>query len=94
MKEYNINFSAWLVYSSGDGVTEEIECYCSSESLAAQIISSKGESAPWYRKRYVTIKHNYTVVESTKELADLHVENVRKSALKKLTDEERQVLGL
>lgn len=92
MKHYEID--CWEVTApDGGGVYDEHCAYFSSKSVAEEYAQAQQAKSNWPRS-VQPFKRSYTVLDSIEECEELTRQNVRNRALKKLTAQEREELGL
>ena len=88
MKQHIIE--CWEVYTSYDRVVNHV-AYFGTEYLAAKYIeNSKNKN---YMNRH-KVKKMYVIFDSLEEVEEYSKENLRRSGLAKLTDLEKQALGI
>jgi len=87
MKQFEVNCFEILETDSGDMFDRHL-CYVSSAELAKAIIAKNSYRS--YRK-YSKL---YTIFDTAEEIDANNIDNLRKSALAKLTTPEKEALGL
>lgn len=94
MQTHQLEFTCYEVTEpDGGGIESNHVAYFSSETVAKQYAEQAGKSWPKnVKKRYV--QHKYIILDRVEEVEILKVENLRSSALAKLTPDERKALGL
>lgn len=80
----------WEVYTSYDRDVSHV-AYFSTESLASDYMS-KDKNRNYMGKQRV--RKNFVIFEDLKEVEDYSRANLRKNALAKLTDLEKEALGI
>jgi hypothetical protein len=88
MIKYSID--CWEVYESYDRDSTHV-AYFATESLANQFISGHKNKNYFGKNRN---RRNIVIFESLEEVVEYSKENLRKSALAKLTDLEKEALGI
>lgn len=93
MKNYSVSFTAWEVTQPDDGgMRNEHLAYFSSRIEADKYVA---QAKGWPRHmNQITINKSWTVFDSVNELNELKLENLKERALAKLTEEERELLGI
>jgi hypothetical protein len=84
------SIDCWEVYTSYDRDTSHV-AYFETEALASQFMS-KDKNRNYMGKQRV--RKNYVIFENLEEVAQYSKENLRKSALAKLSDLEIEALGI
>jgi hypothetical protein len=95
MKIYEIEkFKCYEVSEPDGGGYHHVHiAYFSTKSVAEEYIKSSDKGWP-KDVREKCIFHRYIVLDSVEEMDTVRVENLRKSALSKLTPDEIRALGL
>ena len=94
MKTHSVNFTAWEVLQpDGAGITDEHLAYFSTSAEAEKYKEQFKDQWP-RRVRKVTINKSWIVCDDVEEIDQLKLENKRATALAKLTEDERKLLGL
>lgn len=86
----NYNIDCWEVYESYDRDTTHV-AYFATEHLAGQFISTHKNKNYFSKTRH---RRNIKIFESLEEVVEYSKENLRKSGLAKLTDLEKEALGI
>ena len=94
MKTYSVKFTAWEVLQpDGAGINDEHLAYFSTSAEAEKYKEQFKDHWP-RRVRKVTINKSWIVCDDVEEVDQLKLENKRATALAKLTEDERKLLGL
>lgn len=94
MKTYEINFTCFEVTEpDGGGINSNHIAYFSSRYEAEKYVKIVGNGWP-KNIREKTVSHRYTVLDTVEEKSNYDMELVKQQALRKLTQKEKQALGL